>query len=185
MPRLPYLLALALGACAALLVACGAGTKGGIPSASAGNLKSELEDVQQAVENGRCKDVTGQLRQVDDDIDKLPGSVDERLRQRLRDASDGLHRLAGTECSARATQTQTQTTAPTQTQTPPPTATQTTEPTTTSPPPTTTTPPTTTVTPVPPPVAPPVPPPVAPAEPPAPAPGGTPGGGATPEVDPG
>ena len=189
MPRLlPALLALLLGVGAALLVACGGGTKGGLPAASAGDLKSEFEDIQQAVDDGRCDDVPGQLRQVDERIDELPGTVDERLQQRLRDASEGLHGLAADECNDReattTTPTQTQTTetqeAPPETQTAPP-------PTTTAPPQTATTPPTVVPPPVPPPVAPPVSPPIDPAEPPAPPPGGAPGspsGGATPEVQP-
>jgi cell division protein FtsN len=188
-PRpLPYLLALLLGIGAALLVACGGGTKNGIPAAIAGDLKSQFEDVQQAVEDGRCEDVSGQLRQVDDGIDDLPSTVDERLRQSLRDASDTLRRTAVTECTdaessttettttettpAQTTQTQTQTVAP---------------PTTTTPPETTTTAPPPTAVPPPPPPPPPVettPPPVPPAEPPVPPPAGTPGGGATPEVGP-
>jgi len=191
-PRpLPYLLALLLGVGSALLVACGGGTKGGIPPASADSLKSEIQDVQEAVEDGRCDAISGQLRQVDDRIDKLPSSVDERLRQRLRDASDGLRRLAATECSEReAETTQTQTTETTETQTTETPEAETTPPETTTAPPETTTqpPPTTVVPPVappPPPVAPPVAPPVPPpVEPPGPPPGGTPGGGATPEVGP-
>ena len=63
---LPYLLALTFGAATALLAACGGGgTKDGIPAASAGELKSQIEDVKQAVDDGRCSDVRGQLRQVD------------------------------------------------------------------------------------------------------------------------
>ncbi len=189
MPRpLPYLVALLLGVGAALLVACGGGTTGGIPAASAGDLKSQIEDVQQAVEDGRCDDITGQLRQVDDGIDELPGTVDERLQQRLRDASDGLHRIAVTECEERETQTTETTTTETdpETTTTPPTETQTAPPeTTTAPPQTTTTPPTAVPPPVPPPVVPPVPPPVVPpAEPPPSPPPETPGGGAVPEVQP-
>jgi outer membrane biosynthesis protein TonB len=194
-PRpLPYLLALVLGVAAALLVACGGGTKGGIPSASAGDLKSQLQDVQQAVEDGRCQDIAGQLRQVDEGIDNLSSSVDERLRANLRDAGEALHRTALPECNEGETPT---TSTPTQTEpTPPPTQTQTTPPPTqtqtqTVPPETATTPPTTEPPPVaPPPVAPPPaePPPaeLPPAEPPPvqPPPAGTPGGGATPGVNP-
>ncbi|MDX6719637.1 MAG: hypothetical protein QOJ63_1891 [Solirubrobacteraceae bacterium] len=176
---LPHLIALLLGAAAALLVACGGGTKGGIPAASAGELKSQIADVQQAVDEGRCDDVSGQLRQVDESIDALPSTVDERLRQSLRDASDRLHKSALSECKAQ-TETQTQTVpAETQTQTLPtetqavPTVTQ------TAPAPTTTTPVPTTPRPPPAPTA--TAPPAPPAEPPAPPPG-TPGGGASPEV---
>ena len=53
------------------LVAGGGGTKAGIPAAIAGGLKSQLEDAQQAIEDGRCEDVSGQLRLVDDCIDDL------------------------------------------------------------------------------------------------------------------
>jgi TolA-binding protein len=171
---LPHLLALLLGAGAALLVACGGGTKGGIPAASAGELKSQIADVQQAVDDGRCEDVSGQLRQVDESIDALPATVDERLRQSLRDASDRLHKSSLEECKVQTETTQTQTvpaqTVPTVTQTVP-TVTQTVpaQTTTTPPPATTATVPTTTSPPAP------------PAEPPAPPPG-TPGGGASPEV---
>jgi cell division protein FtsN len=179
---LPHVLALLLGIGSALLVACGGGTKGGIPPASAGELKSQITDVQQAVDEGRCEDVSGRLRKVDDSIDALPSTVDERLRQSLRDASDRLHDSALKECNAQTATTQTQTvtsetptqTAPTETQTQTvPTETQ------TVPAPTTTTPaPTTTRTvPAPATTAPPVP----PAEPAVPPPG-TPGGGASPEV---
>lgn len=189
-PRpLPYLLALALGVGAALLVACGGGTKAGIPGAIAGDLKAQIEDVQQAVQDGRCEDVSGQLRQVDDAIDDLPETVDARLRQSLRDASDALRRTAVSECNEAETQTTETTPAQTQTQaqtTETPTATVPPE-TTTAPPATQTVPPPTTVQPPPPPPPPVVPttPPVPPAEPPAsPPPAATPGGGATPEVGP-
>lgn len=183
-PRpLPYLLALVLGVGAALLVACGSSTKGGIPAASAGDLKSQIEDVQQAVEDSRCDDVAGQLRQVDGGIDDLPASVDDRLRSSLRDASDRLRRAAVTECGETETQTTTKPTATATTTAPPQTQTQTqTVPTATLPIETTTTPPT--AVPPPPPETVPTTPAPPPAEPPAPPPGGTPGGGATPEVQP-
>ncbi|MEA2221066.1 MAG: hypothetical protein QOJ35_3692 [Solirubrobacteraceae bacterium] len=189
LPRpFPQLLALLLGAGAALLVACGGSTKGGIPAASAGELKSQIQDVGQAVADGRCGDVSGQLRQVDTAIDALPASVDERLRNSLRDASDRLRQTAISECNDTSTQTQT---TPAETQTTQ-TQTQTTQTqtapadTTTAPAETVTTPPTTTQ-PVPPPQPQPPPPPapaLPPAEPPVPPPPppqGTPGGGASPQ----
>jgi TolA-binding protein len=184
---LPHVIALLLGAGAALLVACGGGgTKGGIPAASAGELKDQLETVRRAVADKRCDDVSGELSQVDDDISSLPGTVDKRLRKSLGDAADLLRQTAKDECKVETTQTQTQT-VETETQTQPPeTQTQTLPPQTqTAPPATTTTPPTTqppaTTT------TPPVTPPPPPAEPPAPVPvpppgsGGS-GGGASPEI---
>ena len=177
---LPYLLALTLGAATALLAACGGGgTKDGIPAASAGELKSQIEDVKQAVDDGRCSDVTGQLRQVDEGIDSLPGSVDRTLVSALRSGADKLRASAVDECDPDAgTQTtQTTTTATTPTATVPtqtttePTFTETT-PTVTTPPP----PPVTTTTPVPPA---PEPPPANPPPPPI-----SQGGGVTPDIPP-
>jgi hypothetical protein len=178
---LPQLAALALGVGAALLVACGASTKGGIPAASAGELKSQIGDVQQAVDSGRCDELDGQLRQVDDGVKGLPATVDARLRASLRDAADRLRREAVNECDAGAATTAT-TTEPVETQTEPPetttapTATQTvTVPETTTAPTTTAAPPVTTQPP------PDEPPPAEPAPAPPPAPPATPGGGATPD----
>ncbi|HWI07815.1 MAG TPA: hypothetical protein VNT54_09900, partial [Solirubrobacteraceae bacterium] len=76
---LPHVLAALLGVGAALLAACGSGTTAGIPKADAADLKSQIVDVRQAVDDGRCSDVPGQLRQVDEGIDDLPPSVDEQL----------------------------------------------------------------------------------------------------------
>jgi hypothetical protein len=179
----PYVLALLLGMSTALLAACGSGsTKGGIPSASAGELKSQITDVGQAVDDGRCSDVQGQLRQVDQGIDELPKTTDRQLVNALRDGATRLRRVAVDECDPDAdtttttTETQPTDTTPTETLPEEPTETvptQTTEtPTTTTPPPP---PPTTTPTPpapTPPPVTPPPPPPV------------SPGGGVPPEIPP-
>ena len=171
---LPYLLAALLGVGAALLAACGEGASGGIPSANAGDLKSQITDVEQAVQDNRCSDVPGQLRQVDEGIDDLPPSVDEQLVANLRDGADRLRRLAAEECNAAPQEpTQTETTevepTPTQTETTAPTTTPAeTTPTATAPPPPTTTP------------APPPEP--APAPEPPPPPAGTPGGGVEPEL---
>ena len=181
---LPLLVALLLGAGAALLVACGGGgTKGGIPAASAGELKSQIEDVQQAVDGERCEELGGQLRQVDDAVEALPGTVDQRLRQSLAGAAERLRQNAIRECATEQTPTQTQST-PTQTQEEPVETTpapEETEPEETAPaPPPATTPPEEEP---PPPVEPaPVPPP--PPVQPAPVPPATPGGGATPEDEP-
>jgi hypothetical protein len=180
---LPYLLALTFGAATALLSACGGGgTKDGIPAASAGELKSQIEDVKQAVDDGRCSDVRGQLRQVDTGIDDLPGSVDPTLVSALRDGADKLRERAVDECDPDAgtqtTETTTTETTPTQTTTPDtttePTVTETT-PTVTTPPPPPPPPVATTTTPVPPP---------APEPPVTPPPPVSPGGGVTPVIPP-
>jgi cell division protein FtsN len=174
MPRpLPLLLALALGVGAALLVACGTGTEDGIPAADASELKSQLEDVRQAVDAGRCDDVPGQVRQVVAGVDRLPSSVDARLRDELRNGAERLRNRAIEECNAglaEPTTTETQPSTQTQTQTTPTVTT--TVPTTTTP--TTTQPPADTVTTPPTTQAPAPPEPVEPA----------PGGGTPPEIQP-
>jgi hypothetical protein len=171
---LPYLLALVLGVGAALLAACGQTTRGGIPAADASGLKRQLDNVRQRVADGRCDQLAGQLREVNNRIDELPRSVDARLVKALRNGADRLQRRAVEDCNANSVPTETQTTptvtetVPTQTETAPPE-------TTTTPPETTTTPPDTTTSPPPPTTTEPVPPP----EPPPPA---NPGGGTPPVI---
>jgi TolA-binding protein len=171
---LPYLLALLLGVGAALLAACGQGTRGGIPAADASSLNRELEAVRSRVADGQCSQLATQLRAINTRIDRLPRSVDPQLVQALRDGADRLQRRAVSECNANsvATDTATQTTPTvTETTTAPDTTTQpdtTPTDTTTTPTPTETTPPpTATLPPVP---TEPPPPPV------------TPGGGVSPEI---
>lgn len=178
---LPYLVALALGIGAALLAACGSGTRAGIPSAHASDIKGQLEDVRSRVSDGNCDNLSSELRDVNESIDNLPRSVDNRIVSELRDGADRLQVAAVRDCNenAASTRTQTETTPPettptqTETETTPP------ETTTTTPPQTTTTPPATTTTP--PPTTTPAPePPAEPAPPPPPA--ITPGGGTPPTV---
>jgi outer membrane biosynthesis protein TonB len=177
---LPYLLAALLGVGAAVLAACGSGSDSGIPAANAGDLKSQINDVRQAVDDGRCSDVPGQLRQVDEGIDDLPPSTDDQLVNNLRDGANKLLDLAREECDAtpaETTTTETTTTETTTTETAPvETTPQPTETTTTETPTTTTAPPTTTQPAPPPPEPAPVPEPVPPP------PAGTPGGGVEPEI---
>jgi hypothetical protein len=180
---LPFLLAALVGAGAALLAACGAGTEAGIPQANASDLKSQIEDVRLAVDDGRCSDVPGQLRQVDEGIDDLPPSTDDQLVSNLRDGADKLLGVARDECGDAKTDTTTTEEPPAETTTTeqPPTQTETTTETTTTPP-TETTPAETTPQPPPPPEPAPAPAP-APAPQPQPAPPpGTPGGGTEPEI---
>jgi hypothetical protein len=166
---------------AALLAACGSNGDGRIPAASASDLKREITDVREAVEDDRCADVSGQLRQVDEGIDDLPPSVDNQLRSHLRDGANRLLDAARDECDAAPTETTTTETLPEEETT---TETAPTE-TETTPPPTTTQPPATTApAPAPPPPPPnPVPEP-APEPVPPPPPSGTPGGGVEPEITP-
>lgn len=174
---LPYLIAALLGVGAALLAACGSGSDASIPAANAGTLKSNITDVREAVEGGRCSDVPGQLRQVDEGIDDLPPSTDDNLVNNLRDGASKLLDLARAECNATPTKTTTTETAPaTTTQTAPTQTTETTPTQTTQTTPAETTPPPTTTQPAPPPPDP------VPTPEPVPPPPGTPGGGTEPVV---
>ena len=175
-------LALLLGMSTAVLAACGGGgTKSGVPSASAGELKSQITDVGQAVDDGRCDDVPGQLKQVDEGIDQLPETTDRQLVSALRDGAEHLRSTALEECEEAETTTTETTPEETTTTEPPPEE----EPTEPEPTETTPTPTTTAPTPPPPPtggtpVEPPAPPPVDPN--PQPQPPVSPGGGVTPEI---
>lgn len=167
---LPYLVAAVLGTGTALLAACGDGPSGGIAADDASQLKSDIDDVQQRVDDARCAALVGQLRQLVSRIDRLGPDVDAQLRERLSEGTSRLRERALTECEenrqakdTETTTTETQTTT-TETTTQPPE-------TTTQPPETTTQPPPTTTAPPPPPE--PVPPPPV-----------DPGGGTPPEVGP-
>jgi hypothetical protein len=177
---LPFLLAALLGVGAALLAACGSNGEARIPAASASDLKREINDVLQAVEDGRCGDVSGQLRQVDEGIDDLPPAVDNQLRTNLRDGANKLLGVARGECDRPPTETTTTETLPDET-----TTTETTPAETDTTPTQTTEPPSQTVEPERPPAPPPPVQPTPEPEPepvPPPPPSGTPGGGVEPVI---
>jgi len=136
-------LAAALGAAAAVLVACGSSGNGLIPSAQAGPLQSDIEAVERAAEegNGNCTATEAALLKTDQDYAALPLSVNSTLRGKLRLGIENLHKVAREACA--------QPLGGTTTVTAPKTATTTTTPTTTAPKTTTTT--TTPTTPTPPP----------------------------------
>ena len=153
-------LAFVLGLAAAFASSCaGDGVKGGLSSTTAKDLKAQISDVQEFVDRGDCDGIDGQLRQVQEAIDNLPPSTEQRLVDNLRQGADQLQSAALAACNERTEtqETQTQetvtetiptvtTTAPTTATTPPPTTT-TTPPTQTTPTqPTTTTPTTQTPT---------------------------------------
>jgi hypothetical protein len=126
----PLALAFVLGLAAAFAASCaGNGVKGGLPSTSADELKAQIADVHEFVDRGDCDGIDGQLRQVQEAIDNLPGSTDEALVANLRQGTEQLQSTAISACNASPTTqtTQTQETVteaiPTVTQTVPTTAT--------------------------------------------------------------
>lgn len=124
-----------LGVGAAVLVACGGSGKGLIPTANAGPLQSDFQAVVHAAQEGNCPATEAQIRKTEDDLHRLPASVDGGLRGRLEEGVENLAARARVLCSQPQTQTATTATTPTTT-TPPPAATTP----TTTPPPTPTTP---------------------------------------------
>jgi hypothetical protein len=126
-------IALGLGLLAAVATSCGAtGVKGGLPAARASVIKREIADVQKFVDRGDCQDLNGQLRQVDQEIDNLPASVDAGLVANLRQGSAKLRDSAVQACNTPTTPATTPTTPTTPVETVPTTPT-TTETTTTPP----------------------------------------------------
>jgi hypothetical protein len=145
--RLP--LAFLLGVATAALVACGGGSSDKLLSqTSADRLKNDLADIRNALNNQDCQAAEQALQEFNRDLNRLPSSVDRRLRRNLRQGYDKLAERVPIDCEKPATTT---TTVPTTTETTPtttettPTTTETT-PTTTETTPTTTTPPETTTT---------------------------------------
>jgi hypothetical protein len=157
---LPHLAALICGFVAALVVAgCGADRSNLIPAGSASTLSAQLTDIKSAIDAGECDGLASKVKAFHDDATGLDGSVDKRLRTRLRLGANSLSAHAVEDCvttqeqqsetdtvdttttetvpDTTTTETQTETaTVPTDTTTTPTTS----VPTTTTPPDTTTTP---------------------------------------------
>src|SRR3954463_6560774 len=135
-------LAPALGAAAALLVACGSSGSGLIPAAQAGPLQSDIEAVESAAEegNGNCSATEAALLRTDQDYAALPLAVNNTLRGKLRLGIENLHKVALEACAQPLGGTTTPTvpkpttTATTPTTTTPKTTTTATTPTTPTPP---------------------------------------------------
>jgi hypothetical protein len=103
-----------LGVAAALLVSCAGSGKSLIPPGNAGPLKHDFDLVAQAAENSRgsCGEVEAALHKTESDFERLPGTVDGGLRQRLRDGISKLREDAKSVCEQPAAQTTATTTAP-------------------------------------------------------------------------
>jgi hypothetical protein len=131
-------LAAALGALAALLVACSGSGKGLIPTGDAGPLQKDFEAVARAAENGNgdCAATESALLKADRDFAALPASIDTGLHNTLRQGIENLRTRALALCAqplppATETTTTPKTTSTPTTTTPPETQTTPTTPTTT------------------------------------------------------
>jgi hypothetical protein len=91
-----------LAAAAALgLGACGS-TEGGIPGSDADTLREELSQVARFVEEERCDEVDGQVRQVRAAVAELPNSVDTELLDNLNEGVGVLEGVVATDCQEQA-----------------------------------------------------------------------------------
>ena len=99
MPRLPAsLLALALGATAALtLVACGGTDAQLLPGETAREITANLDTVKQLTDEGDCIGAESAAQQVGEQIEVLEG-VDRKLKQALEEGATRLNEvIAGCE----------------------------------------------------------------------------------------
>jgi hypothetical protein len=156
MRLLRAILAGALGACAALVVACG-DSNGLLAPGDASSLSSQLDAVSSAVDGGHCTAASAAAQDLQDAVVSLPGTVNRKLVTSLRNGAAKVESSAAQDCGNAKTTTSdttttdtvptvTTTTTATVPTTPTQTVTTTTTPTTPTTPTTTPTTPTTTPT---------------------------------------
>jgi hypothetical protein len=135
-----------LGAAAALLLACGSSGGGLIPAGNAGPLQSDFEAIAQAAQrgNGSCATTEAAILKAEQDFRSLPSSLDNGLRNTLRQGTANLRARALVACTQPLPQSTVTSSTTKSTQTTPTTTT--TTPTTTQTTPTATTPTSTTPT---------------------------------------
>jgi hypothetical protein len=102
---------------AVLLAACGSAGKGLIPSAHAGPLLGDFEEVQKAAESGGgdCTATESALAKTKEDFAALPSSVDRTLRLSLHNGISNLANRALQLCAQPLTSTTQTTTTPART----------------------------------------------------------------------
>jgi hypothetical protein len=100
----PSLAALVLGAATALLVACGG--DGRIPSSDASSLKSALNRIESDYRAGRCDAAQQDVAKAQNELLKLPDSVNTDLRDRLQSGIRNLGARVPATCGQAQTETQ-------------------------------------------------------------------------------
>lgn len=141
MPKpLAILASLVLGAAAAGLVACGSGGDAGLlPSRTADDLLTNLERVEQLIEEGRCGAAVDAIERLRAQAEQTGPEVDPQLREALVDGTTRLRLLLEEPDGCEEEKTETET-VPTETETTPAEEPTETAPPETEPPPTTTEP---------------------------------------------
>lgn len=69
-----------------------------IASSRASDIKNTLETVAVATREGNCQDAQTAAKEANDRITELPGTVDRKLRRRLRSGARSLVQQSQTEC---------------------------------------------------------------------------------------
>jgi hypothetical protein len=107
--RSPAVLAIALPAL--LLGACGGSGAGLIPTANAGPLVRDFEEVASKAHagNGSCTETTEAIERTESDFAKISASLDLALRRKLQEGITNLRKQALEQC-AQVTSTSTSTT---------------------------------------------------------------------------
>jgi hypothetical protein len=83
-----------------VISACGSSSGGLIPSATAGELTTDLQDIQQAVEQQDCGLTSLAINNAQTAFDNLPSSVNARLREQLQKGFTQLTISAATACQS-------------------------------------------------------------------------------------
>jgi hypothetical protein len=104
----------ALGVATAVLIACGSSGKGLIAASEAGPLKSDIEAVDLAAQegNGNCTATEAALQRTEQDFAALPASVDSGLHNTLRQGIANLRKVATELCAQPIAKTTTTATTP-------------------------------------------------------------------------
>jgi hypothetical protein len=113
-------LVLVLGLVAGLLVGC-SDRSALIPANDAAALRDDIDAVAEALDRGRCEDLSSAVSQLQLDATNLPEEVDRRLRKRVEDGVTRAASLAPTECLSATTTETTPTTDTSTLETVPPT----------------------------------------------------------------
>jgi hypothetical protein len=89
------------------LSSCGGSSKGLIPLANAGPLKSDFEEVSRAARsgNGDCTATSAAIAKTEQDFSSLPGTIDAGLRKTLSEGIENLRERALALCAQPLTQT--------------------------------------------------------------------------------
>lgn len=85
--------ALVAATCAIAFVACGSDEEGAIPKPDGELLLTQLERIDDAVQNGECDAARATAAEFAETVDQLPEEVDGELRQGLVEASANLEQL--------------------------------------------------------------------------------------------